>query len=120
MNDIYEGTWELKTLASEQEESETNWLLGYFVKQNEDMSESPTQITVVTAGDPSYQYCSQDFLRNFWDSEDDFFTEDQKIVTFIYGWTSIFVSAAGILWFVFSGSLGIRRLYRGSYKEVCL
>lgn len=115
----YVGTWEIQTVES-QSEGTSNWFLSYFVDEDKAPDSTATDVVTVEPDDRTYRYCSQDFLRDFWDSEDEFFTEDQKIVNTIYVWTAIAVLALAVLWFTFKASKNIRRLFHRKYKEVRL
>jgi hypothetical protein len=80
--------------------------------------------------DTIFKYCLQDFFRfdrgeprfpfvpGFQPEGDEWMTDDQEIVTNIYGWSSIGVAGIVLISFVWGWYKGLRSLFRGAYMAV--
>jgi len=81
----------------------------------------------VNAGDSTYRYCLQDLYRT--DGKENFpavpenqpdgnewMTDDQEILTRVYGWTSVAVLLLVALKFIFGWYTNVMKMFRGTYK----
>lgn len=98
------------------------------IKSSNDVEEHTTYQVVLTEDDNQYKYCIQDFMRypkgyppfpfvpknQIPGSE--WMTDDQEIVTNIYGWSAIGVMCIVLFSFFWKGYLMFMTLFRGTYE----
>jgi hypothetical protein len=92
-------------------------------------NKTETSFVVVEASDWTYQYCLQDFFRyntseaafpfipKFQRQGQEWMTDDQEIVTLVYGWTVVAVVTAICLKFAYGWFNTFMTLFRGSYES---
>ena len=91
------------------------------------VKDRPATTVEFASDDVDYRYCNQDLLspregRSFpftpdkQPDGDEWMTDDQEIVTLVFGWSSVAITALVILTFVWGWVGSVRSLFQSSYE----
>jgi hypothetical protein len=131
LSSYYWASFPFDNLCSNENDSE---LSGFW---NLTMADDLIEITL-DGSESSYRYCLQDFFRynatersfpfasKYQREGGEWMTDDQEIVTDIYGWSAVCVITIVVLSFLWGWYLGCRDMFRGTYdpcgkdQEICM